>query len=217
MALLDSNNHSNAPRSDSAPQPGAIPHDYLARLPVLHAEAARDARLGGFLSRSVQAAGPLMLAGAASLFAGGGTLQSDFVWSVLVLAGIAAMIVNYLRGQPGTANRVNLDVAAADLRAILLYTGFAWGAGAFLALPAAPGAALALAFAAGPALLMAVLLKDEGGVAAFAGPCFGLAVTAALVKHWPEGRIIAPVLLAGWIAVILLSHRNALRLERRAA
>src|SRR5271154_2952099 len=151
MALLDSETHSNAPRPDSAPSGIAdsrrpIPHDYLARLPLLYDEAARDVRLGAFLSRSVAAAGLLMLAGAAALLAGGGTLQSDFVWSVLVLAGIAAMTVNYIRGQATPLSRVNLDVAAGDLRAILLYTGFAWGAGAFLSLPAAPGALLALAF-----------------------------------------------------------------------
>jgi hypothetical protein len=216
MALLDSEKHSNAPRPDSLSQ-APVPHDYLARLPQLHAEAARNARLGGFLSRSVHAAGLLMLAGAASLLAGGGTLESDFVWSLLVLAGIAAMIVNHLRGQATPLSRVTLDTAAGDLRAVLLYTGFAWGAGAFLALPATPGAALALAFAAGPALLMTVLLKDEGGIAAFAAPCFGLTAAAALVKHWPGGQVIACELVAVCAVIMLFSHRSNARLQPGAA
>jgi hypothetical protein len=210
MALTDI--HSNVPRPVLVPAaPGQIPHAAIARLPLLHAEAAEQARLGRFVSRSVPAAGLLMLAGAATLAAGGGTgesnLGSDFVWSLLVLAGVAAMTLNHIRGQAaGSLRRTRIEVAAADLRAILLYTGFAWGAGAFLALPAEPGVPLALAFALAPALLMVALLKDEGGIAAFTAPVMVLTAAAALFKDWPGGHIACALLVAAGLAVILFVH-----------
>ena len=219
MALIDSGNHSNAQRPDTVPPAAAvsgnaasIPHDYLARLPLLHAEASRNAGLGRFVARSVTMAGLLIVMGGATLLTNGGSLQSDFVWSVLVLAGIAAMAVNFIRGPARSLRRTSLEASAAgDLRAILLYTGFAWGAGAFLALPADPGFALAFAFAMGPALLLAVLLKDEAGIAAFTAPAVGLAAAAALLLHWSGGRIIAPLLLAAGIVLILVSHLQSAR------
>jgi hypothetical protein len=146
-----------------------------------------------------------MLAGAATLALDGGTLQSDFVWSVLVLAGITAMTFNYLRGQ-GSLRRTSIEVSAADLRAILLYTGFAWGAGAFLALPAHPGVLPALAFAIAPVLMMVALLRDEGAIAAFTAPAIVLTAAAALFKAWPDGHIACALLVASGIAVILFVH-----------
>src|SRR5262245_15110435 len=100
MALTDSENSPNAQRPVSVPPFAGqrpIPNEYLARLPALHDEAAENLRLIGFIGHSAGAAGLLMLAGAATLLLGGGTLPSNFVWSLLVLAGVAAMTVNHIR------------------------------------------------------------------------------------------------------------------------
>jgi hypothetical protein len=218
MALTDSEKYHNVQRPLPVPlaepdSAGTIPHDALARLPLLHAEAAQNALLGRFVARSVTAAGLLMLAGGAILLAGGGTLSSDFAWSLLVLAGIAAMAVNYIRGPARSLRRTSLQASADDLRAILFYTGFSWGAGAFLALPADPPAALVFAFALGPVLLMLVLLQDESGIAAFAAPVAGLTGAAGFSQHWSDGPLVSPVVLAATVAVIVFSYMHSGRLR----
>jgi hypothetical protein len=212
MALTDSENTPNAKRQDAlhstatiSRRTAHIPHEFLARLPVLRAEAGRNVRLGRFVANSVPLAGLLMLAGGMVLLAGGGGLQGDFVWSLLVLGGITAMTVNYIRGPARSPHTTKLETSAADLRAILLYTGFAWGAGAFLALPADPGIAAALAFALGPVVLAVLLLRDEAGIAAFAAPSAGLTAAAGLFLHWTAGRILSPVIVAACIAVIVFA------------
>ncbi len=102
MALIDSESHTNLQRPGPVPLAGdgvaEIPHAFLARLPVLHAEAARTVRLGRFVANAVPLAGLLMLAGGLALLAGGGGLQEDFAWSALTLIGIAAIAANYIRG-----------------------------------------------------------------------------------------------------------------------
>jgi hypothetical protein len=226
MALTDNlpstGRPSNVPRPSPVPAASPhIPHAAIARLPVLHAEAAQNARLGRFVAHSVQAACLLMLTGVATLSMGGGSLQSDFVWSVLVLAGVVAMTLNYIRGEAaGTLRRTRIEVSAADLRAILLYTGFAWGAGAFLALPTDPGVLPAFAFVMGPVLLLAALLKDEGGIAAFTAPAVILAAAAGMLKPWPGGNIAGALLVGAGIAVLLFMHLYNGRVrpqQRRAA
>ncbi|HEX3754832.1 MAG TPA: hypothetical protein VHV26_07120 [Rhizomicrobium sp.] len=183
-----------------------IPRESLAKLGLLHAEAACHVSLGRFVANSVTLAGLLMLMGGASLLAGGGTLASDFVWSVLVLAGVTAITVNFIRGPARAPLAPPLESSAADLRAILLYTGFAWGAGAFLALPADPGPGVALGFAIAPALLARALLKDRAGIAAFCLPAIGLTAAAALLQHWRQGHVLAPGILAAGILIILFTY-----------
>ena len=136
-----------------------IPYQALSRLPALHGEASRNMHLSQFLARSPQACIALMLAGAVALVWAGGTLKADFAWAMLVLIGIVAMTRNYIRGFARSLRRVPLQEAASDLRVLLLYTGAAWGAGAFLVMPALP--ALTFAFAAGPSLACALILQDE--------------------------------------------------------
>ncbi len=206
MALTDSENPSNAQRPVPVPPSASrshIPHDYLARLPALHDEAAENLRLIGFVGHSAHAACLLMLGGAVTLLLGGGTLAGNFAWSVLVLAGVVAMTVPYIRG-PARApfRRIRPQDAAADLRAALLYTGFAWGAGAFIALPSGNGAVLAVAFALIPSVLLALVLRDEMGIANFTAPACILAAMACLLRHGPGGTIAAALILTAGLAVI---------------
>jgi hypothetical protein len=187
----------------------ALPRDALLRLPQLHREFSRNFSEARLLARAPAAALLLMLAGAATLlcvsWSGGLTIQSGFAWSVLVLGGIALMTRTYIRGLARAADPVPLSTAAADLRAILLCTGLAWGAGAYLILPAAVPALAALAFALLPPLSLALLLRDERAATAFALPV-ALLAGAALVEAGRAGlaAVIGPaVLIAGFLPCLL--------------
>jgi hypothetical protein len=205
MALTDS----NAPAFDPASlRPDAslnIPYDALARLPQLHGEAGRNLATAAFLARSPQASVLLMGLGAAALLMGGGTLKADFAWAALVLIGIVAMTRNYIRGFARSLRRVPLAEAASDLRALLLYTGAAWGIGAFLVMPDLPAPALAFCFAVLPSLGLALILKDASATLAFVGPVTVAGASAAVLGAWPLEFWVAAAIMASGAATILVS------------
>ncbi len=193
----------------------------LARLPALHGEASRNMQLSQFLARSPQACIALMLAGGTLLAwasaDGGGTLKADFAWVALVLIGIVGMTRNYIRGFARSLRRVPLQEAASDLRMLLLYTGAAWGAGAFLVMPELPAPALVLAFAIGPSLACALILKDNKGVIAFTTPAMATTASAAMLGAWPLDIWVAGVTLGAGLAIIALTMLQcAMRLRRNA-
>ncbi len=68
-----------------------------------------------------------------------------------------------------------------DLTAVLLYSGFAWGAGAFLTVASAAGALAA--FAALPALCWRVLLRARNPVLLFVAPVAALSLLACLIRQ----------------------------------
>jgi hypothetical protein len=193
----------------SAPEKHALPAA-LDRLPALHDETVRAVRLGRFLSHAIRAAWLLIGGGAATLVAGGGrSLPENFTWSLLVLIGVLAMTRTYMRAF--ALRRGPVEGLASDLRACLLYAGFAWGAGAFLALPTAIGPIGLTLFAAAPSALMALLLKDKGGALLFAAPVAALCASAALLDVAGGLTGAAAVLTAQAVIVIvtmLTSYRK---------
>lgn len=191
----------------SAPAaPGAaVPQQALAQLPRLHGEASRNLGLTRFLSRSPQACVTLMLAGTAMLILGGGTLKAEFAWAVLVLIGIVAMTRNFIRGFARSLRRVPLEEAAADLRVLLLYTGAAWGSGAYLVMPSLPAPTLAFAFAVTPALVLAFILKDRYGVMAFTIPAAFITASAALLGAWPLDIWVSLAISGAAAGIVLVS------------
>lgn len=198
----------------------AVPYAALSRLPALHGEASSNMYLSRFLARSPQACIALMLAGAlaltwASAGAGSASLKADFAWVSLVLIGIVGMTRNYIRGFARSLRRVPLQEAASDLRILLLYTGAAWGMGAFLVMPDLPAPALVFAFAALPALATALLLRDTKGVIAFILPSSAATSAAALLGAWPLDVWVAAAVLAtgGVIAGLTMLH-CAMRAQR---
>lgn len=194
----------------------SVPYEALVRLPALHGEARRNMQLSQFLARSPQACLALMLAGAIALvWAGGGTLRADFAWAMLVLIGIVAMTRNYIRGFARSLRRVPLQEAASDLRVLLLYTGAAWGAGAFLVMPGSPAPALAFAFAAGPGLACALILQDETGTIAFVAPATMAIAAAALLGAWPFDVWVAGSILVAGMAIAGLSMLQCAMRARR--
>ena len=203
MTLTDSN--SPTPAFDPAPARD-IPYAALAQLAVLHGQARQDMRQAAFLGRSPQASVVLMLAGAATLMIGGGTtLKADFAWAALVLLGIVAITRNYIRGFARALRRVPLEKASSDLRILLLFTGTAWGAGAFLVMPALPSPTLAIAFAVVPSLALDQMLQDPPGTLAFVLPVTLIAASVAILDAWPADIWVCAAILVSGAAIAILS------------
>jgi len=195
MALRD--------RSDSTPieamaleEVPVLPLAALNALPQLHGEATQAANLAAFLDATVNAAGALVLLAMAALtFFAGTALKPCFIWSVLVLLAICALLRSYIRSTAAAFDRVPMAEAAKDLRAILLYAGLAWGSGAFLVLSPATDPLSAVIFAALPSLTLSLLLKDREGALAFLAPVTAVSVAAAILQSWPDSGLAVALLL----------------------
>jgi len=185
------------PRSVAPPLPAAA----LRRLPALHDESRLALRRAGLMTRAVPAAGSLLVLGTLADMFGGGSLAPAFAWSVLVCAGVAAVLLSHLRAASVFRD---LPGSTADMRAILLYLGLAWGAGAFLAL--APTPALIVAFAAIPTLMLGLMLGDMPAILAFAAPVLAASLAALLLRC--GSMMGAGVLLALGCAIALLAWRR---------
>jgi hypothetical protein len=173
----------NAPIAQTLP---SIPMEALERLAQLHAEHSQVARQAIFLQGAVHAAAVLILSGVAVLaFAAGTSLTAGFIWSVLVLAGVAALLRSHIRDVASGAGSVPLRLAAKELRAILFLAGLAWGTGAFLVLAPDAGPVAMLMFASLPSFLLSLVVKDRDGVLAFVAPVTLLCATAPVLTVWP--------------------------------
>jgi hypothetical protein len=118
-----------------------------------------------------------------------------------VLIGIVAMTQNHIRFYARTPRGMPLRQAVRDLRLRLLYTGAAWGAGAFLVMPLLPAPALALGFAVLPSLALSLLLKDAKGAAAFGAPAILASAIAAISGAWPLNLWVAAILLIAGLSL----------------
>jgi hypothetical protein len=211
MALPDF----SAPQTDNAPSPlkapTPVPGAALRRLPQLHDESRLALRRASLMARAVPAAGTLLVLGTLAAMFGGGILAATFTWSLLVCFGVAAVLASHLRA---ASVFKDLPGSTADMRAILLYLGVAWGAGAFLAL--APQPAMIIAFAVLPSLVLGLLLGDLPAILAFAGPVTFFSLAAIFLR---TGNMIAVVTLAILQAVcgfFLLRRRTRTGPPRRA-
>lgn len=216
MALIDSHQQGFYPPEANA-RPGetlpSLPLAALDRLRQIHAEGSQAARLALFLQGAVHAAGALMLLGIAALaFAADTSLPPCFVWSLLVLGGIGALLHSYIRSTAAAVDRAPTAKAVKALRAILLYAGFAWGMGAFLVLSPESGLVTVLLFAGVPSLSLSLLLKDRDGALAFLVPVTALGIAAAIWNVWPDAGLDTALLLilqSGIAAHGILRSRGA--------
>jgi len=169
----------NAPSPLKVPTPLPLPASgaALSRLPALHDESRLALRRAGLMARAVPAAGALLVLGTMVAMFGGGGLAPTFLWCLLVCGGVGAVLVSHLK-----AASVFKDLAGstADMRAILLYLGAAWGLGAFLAL--APHPALLVAFAVVPMLAVGLLLGDLPAILAFGAPVLAASLAALVLR-----------------------------------
>jgi hypothetical protein len=210
MALIDS--HSTPTPSLVPGRQFSAPSSALVRLRALHDEASEAIGLGRFLASAVHAGAALILMGMGLLsFAAGTALQPCFAWSVLVLLGVGALLKSYIRSTASAFDRAPMREAAKDLRALLFYCGFAWGAGALLVLSPVAATPLVLGFAGFPSLCLALLVRDREGSLAFLIPVTALTIAAALIRPWQGAGLDTALLLALQSAIaghILLRGRR---------
>jgi hypothetical protein len=199
-----------------APAARAAPRtNELARLAALHAEAEETARLANLLGRSLYVAGSIAVGAFAfaMLFAIGAT--ATLAWIMLCSAGGAVLIVAYARTMRAPFERAALLSFREDLKAVLLYAGFAWGAGAWLALPYGASAAAVIAFAAVPVGAIAALVKDRDCAFLFGVPVTGLVAFASVLRPFSDAALDAALILiaCGAIGAAVLTQD---RLSRTA-
>lgn len=213
MALTDPNSGGLAfepARLAKAQRDSAFPAGALSRLAELHDEAEKTLELSQMLDRSPQGSLALMLLGGTFLLEatlqGGAALAPAFVWSLWILSGIVAMTVIFIRNFARHPAHQPLDMAVWELRKFLLFTGFAWGLGAFLVMPDQPSLGLILAFGVLPGWVMRLILRN--GALAFSAPAALLTASACLLRPWPQGPVAATVIALAWIIPSVLSWRS---------
>lgn len=187
------------PQSENLPPEG----NAITRLKTLHSEAEETARLANILGRSlyVGVALPIMAILTATLSVDANP-AAQLVWFVLVGAVAVAVLVAYRHAMRQPFERPTLINFAKDLSAILLFAGFAWGAGAFLALSGETPIAVTQLFAFAPAAIIACLLRDRKALFLFLTPATALVVAASFVKPLTGGLWTATIVFA--VAAITL-------------
>jgi hypothetical protein len=194
--------------SDLLQQP-AIPEiatperNALAQLAMLHDEARETAMLANLLGRALYAA--CALAGLALVTAGWALAQVSpaplAAWLVLVAIAAGAIAHAYNQTIKAPFELAPLRSFSKDLSAIMLYAGFAWGAGAFLVIPVAASPAALLFFSAGTCVVIAALLRSREHALLFLAPVAGLSALAPLMHGRPAGLgvLVVSGVLAGLI------------------
>jgi hypothetical protein len=179
------------------------PRASLLQLAMLHDEARETALLANLLGRAPYAASAL---GAAALITAGLSFTQSstaalVTWLVLVAAGIGAIARAYANTIKAPFERVPLRAFSRDLSAILFYAGFAWGAGAFLAVPATASTLAILLFSAGTCVVVAGLLRARDQALIFLAPVAGLGALAPLMRGDAAGLdvLVACGVVAGMV------------------
>jgi len=190
----------------------AKPANDLAKLAALHAEAEETARLANLLGRSSYIAGAIAAGAlAASALLSSFTLGATLVWFGLAVAGAAALLVAYARTMRAPFERAALLSFREDLKAVLLYAGFAWGAGAWLILPYDVSAASVVAFAALPVGAIAALTKDRDVSFLFGIPVTALVSFASVLRPFSDPTLDAALVLiaCGAIGAAVIAAERA--------
>jgi hypothetical protein len=121
----------------------------------------------------------------------------------LIFLGVAAVLASHLRA---ASVFKDLPGSAADMRAIFLYLGVAWGVGAFLAM--APQPVLLVSFSAAPTLMLALLLGDILAILAFAAPATALGAAAIFLRTGNMSAAAILLLLQAASGFLLLRKRT---------
>jgi hypothetical protein len=176
---------------------GAEPRSPIERLAMLHDEARETAILANLLGRAPYVAGALTIFTVVAIAANLGTMPVAELatWTLLMLIGIGPIIRCYVRTIAQPFELSALREFSADLHAILLYCGFAWGAGAYLAIGPSASAFVLLAFTAGAALAVAAIVRSKEIALGFVAPVAALAAFAAVLRPFPTGPLGAAFVL----------------------
>ena len=194
------------------------PRSAVARLAQMHAEAVETARLANLLGRTLHAAIALPVMAVLALLIGGGAgVSSTVCWAIFIALASLAIARTYAHAIRQPFERAALLSFAEDLSACLLYSGFAWGSGAFLAIAVGAPAGVALLFAGVPALTLALLLRERQAVLLFLAPVAGLTAFACVLRPFAGGALAAASVLIACAIVagilIVVSRQFARRYE----
>jgi hypothetical protein len=172
------------------------PHSAIARLARVHADAQETARLSKLLGRSPYAAIALPLAAGATIWLSKGVSAAPCVaWAVLVMVAGFSIARAYASSIRQPLERPLLQAFARDLSAVILYAGFAWGAGAFLVLSRTAPIGSALVFAVAPALGLGAILRERNAVVVFLAPVAALTSFACVLRPFTPGAMNAAFVL----------------------
>lgn len=195
------------------PEAADAPFDAMARLAALHAEAVETARLANLVGRALHATVALpVMAVLAVLLAGGASLPSTVAWGILMTVATLSIARAYNHASQRPFERAVLQAFAQDLSACLLYAGFAWGAGSFLALASGAPVGIALVYAALPTIVLATLLRERQAALLFLAPVAALTAFACVLRPFAGGTLdaalvlIACAVVAG--AIMLVARRG---------
>jgi hypothetical protein len=166
----------------------------LDRLAALHDEAAETTRLANLLGRTPWLAA-VLTGGAFAVFAyaAGFVLEpAPALWTLFVSGGALAAVRFYRQAVRAPFELLALRAFHGDLKAALLYSGFAWGAGLFFAGPE-HNLLILLIFSVGMPALAELVLRSPVTALYFALPAILTASVAVAVG--PLGA--APALMIG--------------------
>jgi hypothetical protein len=183
-------------------------------LAELHDEAAENALLANLLGRVPYAGAVLLGAACATAWAAKADIAPVLTWLTLVGAGLAALARSFLIAIAAPFERTHLRLFARDLQAIMLYVGFAWGAGIFLVLPPDVTLLQALAFGTGIGALLALIVQAADVTLCFVAPSALLAAAAALLRMAHGGVPAAVAIVATGLAVIVIALLAERQLSR---
>jgi len=189
--------------AEQAPERSARPGHEIARLALLHDEARETALLANLLGRTPYAAAALAIGALATVIFARGTmpLAEPAVWLALTLIGVGAMARNYAHAIRQPFERGILREFAYDLNAIAVYVGFAWGAGAYLALGPQTSPLALTSFAIAVPAVMAVTLRTREISLGLLAPVAALSAFAAVLRPLPEGPLAAAFVLIACAAM----------------
>jgi hypothetical protein len=186
---------------DKAVTAGLGAQAYLARLEVLHDEAAETAHLSNLLSRTPMAAGAIGLAGLLTIALSLRSMPSPplALWAawMVIAVGITARI--YGRAIASPFDRDNLKGFARDLSAILMFTGTIWGSGVTSALPPDASIAVSIFYVAGTSAAVAAALRARDVSFCFLVPAMVVGALCALIRSL-DGILAADILGGGVVA-----------------
>jgi hypothetical protein len=192
------------PQALQAPETVADPVrvNPFARLRAVHDEAQETSRLANLLGRSFYVSLLLPTLAAIAISVAHAPLFRAASFATLVLLGSTALLIAYRRAVRTPFLRLSLREYAADLDAIMLYAGFAWGAGAFLIVPPGSDPAIAVLFSGCAAALVAAFVGAREPVFMFAAPAGLLTALAAYLQPLmlPPVTALLSVLTCGLVA-----------------
>ena len=183
------------------PAPSAEAKAPLSRLAALHQEAEEVAQLANLLGRSIQTGAALVCMAAAVLVLTAPAMAEGAAWATFVCAAAGAIAVIYRSAILRPFERPALITFFRDFKAAMFFAGAAWGAGAFLALPADANIGAVVLFVAGAGTIVALILREPESTAFFLAPAAAMVAAASLLKPLQAGFFGAAFVLVACAAL----------------